>query len=472
MNDERSMILKMLQDGKISVEEADALLDVLKEPDTSAGAGFTPAAPDTTEPADAGKHTDAGKHADAADAGAGVARADTTQDSGHDRHDDSRDGPGNRRARAEHGWERAEGGRERAEGGRERAEGGRNRFGAAGFEDFGVDLSALKDTLRMTMGSVRETVQGVSDSLKEAFSEFGGTDVVQEFARAMGRVRADDERELSADTDAHGALRVTNKWGDVRVTGVDATSIRARARITCWDANEELARAALANTHVRLDRHDGEWEFTADLGSTQGTRIDVEFLVPRAFDVTVSSASGDLWLEDLSGSQTVNTMSGDINIGNLGSVPNNQHSASTKSGDVIAASLIGDVRLNTLSGDVSVNGFSGSLHVSTKSGDIRVIDGRGSVHLQAVSGDIEARLLEPGSSPLRLTSVSGDIRLVVPSDASLAIDAKSLSGDARVELDLEDAVRREHRISGLANGGALVVEISSVSGDVTVKPAD
>ena len=442
MNDERSMILKMLQEGKISVEEADALLDVLNEPDTPAGGGFVPPGAESA--------TRGGAAADAH-------RNDAPGKPERERRDDSWDGPGNGRARAEHGREQAD-----------RTEDGRNRSGRR-FEDFGVDLSGLKQTLRMTMGSVRETVQGVSDSLREAFSEIGDVDVVQEFARAMGKMRADDERELQADAGTAGRLRITNKWGDVRVTGVDTTTIKVRARITCWEADEELARAALENTHVRLDEQDGEWVFSARLGSTRGTRIDAELLVPRAFDVAVSSASGDLWLEDLPGSHTVNTMSGDINIASLGSVRDNRHHASTRSGDVIAAALTGDVSLNTLSGDVSVNGFAGSLHVSTKSGDIRVTDGRGAVQLQAVSGDIDVRLLESGEDPLRLTSISGDVRLVVPSSASLAIDAKSVSGDARVDLDLDDAVRREHRVSGSANGGAVPVELSSVSGDVTVE---
>ena len=437
MNDEREMILKMLQDGKISLEEADALLDVLNEPGAQEARGFA-GAPQAEELPSADADAD----------------ADSDSDS-----DSARDADADAAPRRDREFRR------------ERT----FRYGHRGFsfhgaegEDMEFDLGGLKDLLRTTMGSVRETVEGVSDSLRDAFSGLGEADVAGAFSRAMGKVRAADERSLSAETGAQGSLRVANSWGDVRVTGVEATAITARAKITCWAADEELASASLEQTRVSLEEQAGEWVFSAELGSVRGTRIDVDLLVPRDFAVTVSGASGDLWLEDLRGSQTVNTMSGDVNIASLGAGPESRHRASTKSGDIIAAELSGEIALNTLSGDVAVNGFTGVLRVSTKSGDIRVTDGRGSVELRAVSGDIKADLLELGSQPVKLTSVSGDTRLEIPADAAVTIDARSASGEARVGVDLEEASRSEHRLCGTANGGGLEVSLSSVSGDVTV----
>ncbi len=422
MNDEREMILKMLQDGKISLEEADALLDVLNEPGAQESGGFA-GPPKTEEPPDAG------------DARGDESSSHRDRESRHDRPGHAHEG-----------------------------------FSFRGEKDEGVefDLSGLKDLLRTTMGSVRETVEGVSDSLRDAFSGLGEADVAGAFSRAMGKVRVADEREVSAETGSTGSLRIANSWGDVRVTGVDASSITARARITCWAADEELASASLEQTRLRLEEHAGEWAFSAELGSARGTRVDVDLLVPRDFHVTVSGASGDLWLEDLRGSQTVNTMSGDVNIASLGSGPESRHRASTQSGDVVAAELSGQIALNTLSGDVAVNGFTGMLRVSTKSGDIRVTDGRGSVELRAVSGDIRAELLELGPEPVKLTSVSGDARLEIPVGAAATIDAKSASGEVRAELDFEKVSRTKHHLSGAVNGGGLAVSLSSVSGDVTV----
>jgi len=408
------MILKMLQEGKISVEEADALLDVLNEPGVETEGGFSKA--------------DAGGH------GGGATR-----------------GPAPASKRAD-----------------DRAR--EDDHGAQGFR-FDFDLSGLQDTLRTTMGSVRETMQGVSASLRDAFAGLGDLENLGDFARTMGKVRASDARELGADTGEAGTLRVSNKWGDVRVTGVDAARARVTARITCWAADEEAARTAVDATIVRLDERDGEWVLESDLGSEQATRIDYELQVPRGFGVSVTTASGDLWLEDLAGSQTVNTMSGDVNVASLGSQASDAQRVSTKSGDVIAASLTGEVTLNSLSGDVSVNGFAGLLRASTQSGDIEVSGGRGSVELRAMSGDIVAELLEVGGQPVRLTSVSGDARLTVPADASLDVEAKSTSGDADVALGLDDAQRGEHRVTGTYNGGRVRTELSSVSGDVQISGA-
>ena len=414
MNDERSMILKMLQEGKISVEEADALLDVLNEPEVETEGGFSKA--------DAGGH---GAGATSGPAAASNRADDRARDDDH---------------------------------------------GAQGFR-FDFDLSGLQDTLRTTMGSVRETMQGVSASLRDAFSGLGDLENLGDFARTMGKVRSSDVRELGADTGDAGTLRVSNKWGDVRVTGVDATRASVTARITCWAADEEAASAAVAATAVRLDEEAGEWVLASELGSEQATRIDYELQVPRGFSVSVTTASGDLWLEDLAGSQTVNTMSGDVTVASLGSTASDAQSVSTKSGDVIAAELTGEVTLNSLSGDVSVNGFTGLLRVSTQSGDIEVSGGRGSVQLRAMSGDISAQLVEVGDEPLRLTSVSGDAHLVVPADVSLDVSAASTSGDARVDLELDGGERGEHRVTGTCNGGRVRTELSSVSGDVQISGA-
>ena len=430
MNDERSMILKMLQDGKISLEEANALLDVLnEEPEEDAG-GFA--------------KTEEGAQADADSSAAGP-----------------RPGGASSTSSASAG------------GASSSREGGSTGTGAGprGVH-VDVDLSGLKESLRMTMGSVRETIRGVSDTLRDAFSDLGDVDIVQEFGRAMGRVRAADERELHAQAGSSGTLRIAHKWGDVRVTGVDATAISGTARVTCWAADQEAADAALGATSLELVNENGEWVLEGHPGSERGTRIDVELTVPRGFDVSVSTASGDLWLEDLAGSQTVNTMSGDINVASLGSGSGDVHTVSTKSGDVIAAALAGDITLNSLSGDISVNGFRGVLRITSKSGDIRVSDGRGSAQLRAMSGDVHVRLLELGDEPLRLTSVSGDVRLIVPKDASLELEARSTSGEVGVQLPLQDESRSEHKVSGLADGGALRAELSSVSGDVDVRAGE
>jgi DUF4097 and DUF4098 domain-containing protein YvlB len=445
------MILKMLQEGKISVDEANALLDVLNEPQTEEPGGFSKA--DATSPgaargaASSGPGEEPGRWPD----GPGPVPREPGSDTG-------REGAGGYAggARAEHA-------------GRER---GGNDHGAHGPHDRGVhvdfDFSGLKESLRTTMGSVRDAVKGVSESLRDAFEGLSEFDITHEFGRAMGRVRSDDERELGAEVGSSGTLRISNAWGDVRVTGGETASVSGTARITCWAADEERSRAAVDATQIRLEQVDGEWLLESDPGQRHATRIDYELEVPSGYNVVVSSASGDLWLEDLSGSQTVNTMSGDINVASLGSETGSRQIVSTKSGDVIGAALVGDVTLNSLSGDVSVNGFTGVLRVSTQSGDIDVADGSGSVQLKTMSGDIQAALLAVGDEPIRLTTVSGDAELTVPEGASVDIEARSTSGDADVGFELEDAERTEHRVAGTANGGALRVELSSVSGDVEV----
>ncbi|HKJ86061.1 MAG TPA: DUF4097 family beta strand repeat-containing protein [Spirochaetia bacterium] len=428
MNDERAMILKMLQDGKISIDEANALLDVLNEPADDLGAGFAKAGDAPL--------SDSRRASEPPPSGSRVFKEPSEGDRREKRPGGDDDDP----------------------------------LGGIGID---IDLSGLKESLRATMGSVRETMKGVSDSLGKAFSGAADFDFAGEFGRAMGRVRAEDEREIHATAGTTGSLRIENTWGDVRVTGVAGDAITGSARVACWASDPESAQEALRETTVELVEREGVWVLETRLGSERGTRIDVELNVPQAFAVTVSTASGDLWLENLTGSQNVKTMSGDVNVANLGSGAGDRQLVSTKSGDVIAASLSGDVTLSSLSGDVVVNGFSGVLRVTSQSGDVRVTDGRGALQLKTMSGDVHAELVdlaEAGDEPIRLASVSGEAVLLVPENAALDVDAHSTTGDARVSLEIEATKRGEHRVSGAANGGGVSVDVSSVSGDVKVAP--
>ena len=422
MNDERSMILKMLSEGKISVEEADALLDVVNgSAEDEEPAGFA----STTASASGG--TDSGSSRDENRGASGAV------------HDDSHKG--------HKGHEK----------------------GKKGFS-FDIDLSGLTESLRETMGSVHETMKGVGATIREAFEGFEGFDIGEEISRAMGRHRTEAERRLNVPTDGATSLTIANKWGDLRVTGADTDEVSVLAKVAAWAEDVEKAETIIADIDVELNRDGDHLILESRSGVRQGVRIDYEITVPRSLDVTVSTASGDLWLEDLAGSQTANTLSGDISVASLGSGTSDIQVVQTKSGDVLAAALSGNITLSTLSGDVTIDGFEGTLEVSSQSGDISVKSGRGTLRLKSMSGSISAETEEIGEG-VSLTTVSGDIDLSLPRSAAFDFAARTESGDISIGCELEDEERSKRRTAGRCNGGGVAVSATSVSGDISVEPS-
>lgn len=420
MNDERAMILKMLQEGKITVEEADALLDVLNESDEKAASGFAASDASAEAGADSSGSDDSSDHA----SDDGSAHGDRTSDGGSS---------GGRRFRLD-------------------------------FEFDGV-----RDSLRSAMGAVRETMKGVRETLKESFESGDFSfDVFGDPGRRMGRVRRDDEQTIVLRAGSSEKLRVANAWGDVTINGSDEDQIEVEASISAWAGSEEAADQRLQEVNVALVDEDG-WVIRADSGDGRSVRIDYEITVPRSFSVTASTGSGDVRLEDLNGSHTVSTASGDVEVSSIGTDPGFRQQISTRSGDVVGASILGQTTVSSLAGDVEINGLRGHLTVAASSGDVSVTEGVGSVEAKSLSGDVEVELEAVGSEPIVVTALSGDVHLALPESAAVELEAKTAAGETTVDLDLDNAGRSGKKITGTRNGGGLRVEVSTLAGDVTVE---
>ena len=209
-------------------------------------------------------------------------------------------------------------------------------------------------------------------------------------------------------------------------------------------------------TSVELVERDGAWVLETRLGSERGTRVDVELNVPHGFSVTVSTASGDLWLENLTGSQNVKTMSGDVNVASLGSGVGDRSSCQHEERRCDRSVARRRRRAQQPLGRRRRKRLLRCSARHTQSGDVRVTDGRGTLQAKTMSGDVHAELVD---FPCQATSRSGSPRSAATrgsrtgQSASLDVEAKSTSGDADVALDLDDAQRGEHRVTGTYNGG-------------------
>jgi DUF4097 and DUF4098 domain-containing protein YvlB len=310
------------------------------------------------------------------------------------------------------------------------------------------------------------------------------------------------------------SVRVSNARGRIEVRrsrdGQVHLTVLKTARSHSRQAAKDMARA----TQVALDTHNRElvvnvrypqrmsvnidfWDLLSG-ATTPKLEVLVAIEVPGAQPVLLTSTSGDLTTEDLSGPQTLRTTSGDVTVrGASGRLTAQTTSGdvlargiaaaqlSTVSGDVTVEDVRGALRATTTSGDLEVRGASDSLDVRTVSGDLEVDEAprgltaettSGDIQIEKASGSIDVGAASGGVSvglagrvaASRLSSSSGDVEIQVGRDVAASFDMHTSSGTIDCRLPVE--VRRMDRRQVLAvlRSGATPIRVQTASGDITL----
>ena len=260
------------------------------------------------------------------------------------------------------------------------------------------------------------------------------------------------------------------------------------------------------------------------ISAISGSEGDLEIILPKGVALEVVTSSGNLFLEDWQGKLDYRTYSGDLHLRDCAG----EARLRSSSGDLYLEGFKGPLTLNSTSGDINLRLFNGEIHVETISGDVNLERGEGSALISSVSGDISLEM-EGGelsasttSGDLRanlkdcpalkvstvsgdlgvsllpkeggqyfLQTTSGDLRLRVPRDARLEVKVATLTGDFSTDLPLlhEQAseeklngshivglpwlekgwVRVGHKFSGVLNAKSGVLELKTVSGDISLR---
>lgn len=190
-------------------------------------------------------------------------------------------------------------------------------------------------------------------------------------------------------------------------------------------------------------RNEGRW-------SNRNGRAEANFVVevPRGVSVRVSSGSGDVTVDGVTGGVHAASGSGSVRVGSGAS----------------------EVRAATGSGRVTVDAALGQVHASTGSGDVHITTGRGPVTASTGSGDIDVSMAAlQGSEDMRFSSGSGTITLRLPSDFSANINATTGSGDfeSDFQMTIQGRMSRHNLRATIGNGGRNV-RMSTGSGDIRI----
>lgn len=274
---------------------------------------------------------------------------------------------------------------------------------------------------------------------------------------------AKKEIELPLNVPEGKAVRIDNPHGDITVTcGHESGTVTAVATVRGHSQEEANAKAELYTLMVE-ESADAIILKQPDLG---GLNVDLKIKLNGHPKVIARSQAGDMSVEGCEGAD-LEGRSGDMSLKDVrGTVD-----VSTMSGDVsVSSSELASLTVENKSGDLTIASVHGRMNLRTGSGDITLTESSGpSLSIEAVSGDVALDLNRPVEGTVNARTVNGDLAVAVPDGCDCRVALSTLRGSLDCSLALEDEAKQQLRITGRLGGGAGTLDLSAVSGDVSLK---
>lgn len=183
--------------------------------------------------------------------------------------------------------------------------------------------------------------------------------------------------------------------------------------------------------------------------------------------LNVATISGKIELEKTGGEIHGKTVSGKITVmGGKGDV-----TLTTTSGPIFLQKVEGSqVSATSLSGNIQVDDVRGQLNLQTASGSLDIASSPGPVTAKTLSGGVTVDL--PASARrIFVRSTSGGINLALPADISARLWARTSSGSLHVSGELPLAVSRSGTATvaeGTLGRGEALIDLQTSSGGITI----
>lgn len=201
--------------------------------------------------------------------------------------------------------------------------------------------------------------------------------------------------------------------------------------------------------------------------------------------IGLQAASGDIDLRNCSGKADLSTANGDITIEAFrgealsAATINGDVEAEDVSAQISLSSVSGDINTKEVSGGVlKVSSVSGSIslvkfqnlavEVQSQSGDVEIQNGQSpEVRSSTVSGDIQAELA-PKDGNIAIRSTSGDVDLALGKETDAQVECETMSGDIDVDLPIQKTFASERKFQGVLGSGKGRIRVSTTSGDISL----
>ncbi len=229
-----------------------------------------------------------------------------------------------------------------------------------------------------------------------------------------------EEVQRTLDAAASGTVDVSNISGSVEIMG--------------WSRNEVSVEADLGSDVEELvferDRDQILIEVRVPRRNSRFIESDLVIRVPEKSAVKVGTVSADIVIQDVLGSQTLNSVSGDVES----EIFTADTEIETVSGDV---NVQGDgkdtnVRVNTVSGDIEAEQLGGDIIAGTVSGDIYVVNGSfDRARMNTTNGDMVFHASLEKDGRFDAETINGELDIVFQKKVSAKFEVETFNGNIR-----------------------------------------
>ncbi|HWO01468.1 MAG TPA: DUF4097 family beta strand repeat-containing protein [Blastocatellia bacterium] len=296
-----------------------------------------------------------------------------------------------------------------------------------------------------------------------------------------------------------GRLAVTTRIGNIKVVGWDRDTIEAtasgesgprqlkaevtgdpsRARVFLYVPAASRRYDHEIEIHVNLPRYAEVETLESQSGDIEVGGLDAGVAISSGSgnvkvhsvgSLKIGSRSGDVDARDIKGEVTGRSMQGNIVVGNVGG----RVDVSATNGDVEVRNAEGDVRATSATGDIDVRCAKGRAEVSSASGSITLIGVGSDTEASTASGDVVFKSAIRAGGTYRLKSISGEVEMTLqPEPPGFTATLITYSGeiDTAFPLKLDSGLpggEKNRRVIGRYGDGQTKITLDSFSGTVRI----
>ncbi len=291
--------------------------------------------------------------------------------------------------------------------------------------------------------------------------------------------------ERSTETSDSPNVEIEHMSGKAEIIGWDKNEVKITGEV--GDNTDEIVFEKNGDNvvfEVDTDRRGRDWR---DWRSNEGD--DLTIYVPRGSKVYYTSINANVALRDLNNEVDVEVVNGKIASRNV----QGRVSLEAVNGDIDVGNIAGDVDISTVNGDIygdhqsdsdaRFSSVNGNINIRSTSPEVWVESVNGNIKLamktvddlniETVNGRVEADLVLSKKGDVRASSVGGSITLNFQSDVAARFDIEAHAG-GRIVNNISDAEMQKAKYGPRRwlefehNGGGAQVEVSTVSGRVTL----
>jgi len=276
---------------------------------------------------------------------------------------------------------------------------------------------------------------------------------------------ADKKMEKSFSVQPGGRLWIDSEAGDISVSGTDSQEVVVRVLARGSEDQLQKYRVDMSQegNSIRVEGRMDRGHFR--LWGNYSLDVRYEVRVPKNFNLELSTAGGDIAIDDVKGKIKGSTSGGNLDLSSL----DGEIRLTTSGGNVEIKSSAGEFYLVTSGGNMYAESVTGRMSLETSGGNIEIRNSDGKLNASTSGGDIRVTLKD--NKGIDLSTSGGNLTLHLPKTISADVNAVTTGGDVSCDFAFTGKLK-DGRLKGKINGGGSAIRLETSGGDIVIDSAD